>query len=437
MNNAWEEAQEHLKKELGFMTYKIWISPMQKILENETLLMLRTPNKHFATHIQENFIQNITKIIRETSNKDISIELRSEQEKKLEFTKEEIIPLRISKDKNFQNFVVGPCNQFAHAAAQAVADSLGDPQYNPLFVYGPTGLGKTHLLYAIANHVNALNNSLDILYVTAEQFTNELISSLRYRKIQEFQQKYRMNCDLLLMDDVQFLSGKDRTQENLFHTFEALKEQGKQIVFTSDVLPRNINGLEPRLRTRFESGMLADTQPPDIETLIAILHQKAEEMKIELDYDSASFIANGVCGNIRELEGALNRLEAICRFHNTAPDLNFVKLHLGKLLVQQTKILNTNDIFTIVATTFGVSISDLKGKKRTRTLVRPRHICMWLIRKHTNKSFPDIGREFGGRDHASIQYACNKITSGLKKDPDLKHTIALIERNLNRPIGNF
>ena len=435
MNNAWEEAQDEIKKELGLIAYKIWISPMQKILEDENLLILGTPNQHFATHIQENFFSSLSRIMRKISNRDISIELQSEQEKKTEFPKKKSISIGISRDKNYQNFVVGPCNQFAHTAAQAVSDSLGDPQYNPLFIYGPTGLGKTHLLYAIANHVKSINESLDILYVTAEQFTNELISSLRYRKIQEFQQKYRTNCDLLLMDDVQFLSGKDRTQENLFHTFEALKEKGKQIVFTADVLPRNINGLEPRLRTRFESGMLADTQPPDNETMIAILHQKAEEMKLVLEYDAANFIASGVCGNIRELEGALNRLEAICRFHRTSPSLNFVKLHLGKLLFQETRVLSSAEIFNTVSTSFGVSIADLKGKKRTRNLVRPRHICMWLIRKYTSKSFPDIGREFGGRDHASVQYACNKIESGLKKDPDLKHTIAQIERNLNRPIG--
>ena len=441
MNDLWEQIQERIKQEITPINYAIWMHNIAKVLETDDLLVLRSPNKHFTDHVQKNYLPIILRILKDQSGIEFTIQFQEESEQGTSLQTDIPAPSKsnqlniqkenhINRAKKFSNFVVGACNQFVHAIAQAVSDQPGDVQYNPLFIYGPTGLGKTHLLYAIANKIQERNPKKSILYMTAEQFTNELISSFRYKKTQEFRDKYRLGCDILLMDDVQFISGKDKTQENLFHIFEALKNQGKQIIFTADVLPREIDGLENRLRTRFESGITANTEPPDLETMIAILHQKSEEANIKLSNDVCSYLAMGVQKNVRELEGLLNRLQALCRFHRAEPTIEFVRQQLGHVLIQEKRVLKTTDIFQAVSTAFGLTGDDLRSRKRTRNLVHPRHICMWLIRKHTSLSFPDIGREFGGRDHASVQYACNKITSKLDNDPNLKSTITLIERNL-------
>jgi len=437
MNDLWERVQDRIRQKLTPTAYDIWVPSLKKVLETENILIFSTPNKHISDHVRKNYLELFLRILKEASGKNYTIEFQEGQAELFEsietISDTPLAPpkdAQIKADKHFDNFVVGSCNQFVHAIAQAVADEPGDAQYNPLFIYGPTGLGKTHLLFAIANRVLQQNPKTAILYTTAEQFTNELISSFRYKKTQEFRDKYRLGCDLLLMDDVQFISGKERTQENLFYIFEELEKKGKQIIFTADVLPREIDGLEHRLRTRFESGIMADTQPPDLETMIAILYQKSEEMKLNLSSDVATYIAMGVQDNVRELEGTLNRLKALCKFHRTEPSIHFARQQLGQVLIQENRIIKPENIFTTVGTTFGISETDLRGKKRSRTLVKPRHICMWLIRKHTSLSFPDIGKIFSNRDHASVQYACNKINSGLKSDPDLKTTIALIERNL-------
>ena len=437
MSDLWENIQDRIKQKLTPTTYDIWVPSLTKILETENILILGTPNKHVSNHVRKNYLDLFLRILKEVSGRDYSIEFQEGKEKIIELTEDNsekpIQPssdVHIKTNKIFDNFVVGSCNQFVHAIAQAVAEEPGDSQYNPLFIYGPTGLGKTHLLFAIANQLRNKNPQTAILYITAEQFTNELISSFRYKKTQEFRDKYRLGCDILLMDDVQFISGKDRTQENLFYIFEELEKRGKQIIFTADVLPKEIKGLEHRLRTRFESGIMADTQPPDLETMIAILYQKAEEIGLSLGSDVATYIAMGVQDNVRELEGTLNRLKALCRFHQTEPNIHFVRKQLGQVLIQETRIITPKNIIAAVIATFGISEMDLLGKKRSRTIVKPRHICMWLIRKHTSLSFPDIGKIFSNRDHANVQYACNKINNGLKSDPDLKTTIALVERNI-------
>ena len=437
MSDLWENIQDRIRQKLTPTTYDIWVPSLRKVLETETTLVFRTPNKHVSNHVRNNYLDLFLRILKEVSGREYAIEFQEGQEEIIEInetssetTIETSANLHIKPNKIFDNFVVGSCNQFVHAIAQAVAEEPGDSQYNPLFIYGPTGLGKTHLLFAIANQLRKKNPKIAILYITAEQFTNEMISSFRYKKTQEFRDKYRLGCDILLMDDVQFISGKDRTQENLFYIFEELEKQGKQIIFTADVLPKEIKGLEHRLRTRFESGIMADTQPPDLETMIAILYQKSEELGLSLSSDVAAYIAMGVQDNVRELEGTLNRLKALCTFHQTEPNIHFVRQKLGQVLIQESRVIKPENIFSAVGTTFGISEVDLRGKKRSRNLVKPRHICMWLIRKHTSLSFPDIGKIFSNRDHASVQYACNKINNGLKSDPDLKTMIALIERNL-------
>jgi chromosomal replication initiator protein len=331
--------------------------------------------------------------------------------------------------KTFEHFVVGACNQFAHAAARAVADDITSVRYNPLFIYGGTGLGKTHLMVSVGHHRLAVSPGTRVLYVTAEQFTNELIESLRFKRMTEFRQKYRHNVDLLLMDDVQFVTGKERTQEELFHTFEWLRERGRQIVFTADVLPREIRGFEPRLRTRCESGMLADMQPPDLETLVAILHEKSEACGQPLPSEVAAYIASRVRGSIREIEGVVHRLDALASLYRQPPSLPFVRAHLGHVLPDGPPAPEPDDILREVANAFSVQVAQLLGRQRVRRLVRPRHVAMFLVRKHTGASFPEIGRRFR-RDHTTVQHACRKIEAALMTDIELRQVVHGIERSI-------
>ena len=431
MDQAWTEAKKQLREKLGHSTYSIWIDRISLNDYGDDWVLFETPNNYFSDYVWNNFKNEIIETLSKIVGKNIELQLQSQDQRS---TPRKIIakarPTGITSEKQFKNFVVGKCNEFAHAAALAVAESPGDNLYNPLFIYGGTGLGKTHLLHAIGNLIYDENPETEILYVTAEQFINEYIHAIRHKQFTEFHAKYRDNCQLLLMDDVQFVSGKDRTQEQLFHIFESLKKRGRQIVFTADMLPKEIKGLEPRLQTRFQSGMLADTQPPDIETMIAILQQKSEDLGLSLSNDLSNYIATGVRGSIRELEGILNKLVVTCKMHNTQPSLAFIRLHFDKLLYHEKPQLQPEDIIRIVATAFGITANDITSSRRPRNITRARHIAMWLVRKHTNLSFPDIGKKFGGRDHASIQYACNKITNQLKKDPDIANMISLLERNL-------
>lgn len=336
---------------------------------------------------------------------------------------------RLPAGKTFERFVVGGCNQFAHAAAQAVGDGPTSDRYNPLFIYGGTGLGKTHLMVAVGHRRLQHDPTARVLYVTAEQFTNELIEALRFKRMLEFRDKYRKNVDLLLMDDIQFVSGKERTMEELFHTFRELRVSGRQIVFTADVLPREIKGFEPRLLTRCESGMLADMQPPDHETLVAILHQKAASASVDLSHEVARWIAARVRGSIREIEGVVHRLAALCELYRERASVGFVRAHLGNVLPEGPPSPEAQDVLQVVAETYDVQINDLLGRQRVRRLVLPRHVAMFLVRKHTGHSFPEIGRRFR-RDHTTVQHACRKIESRLMSDVELRQQVHIIERTL-------
>jgi chromosomal replication initiator protein len=339
---------------------------------------------------------------------------------------------RIPSDKTLDNFIVGKCNEMAFAAASAITDALGDSDYNPLYIYGETGLGKTHLMYAVANYVANRNPDIIPIYTTAEEFTNDMIYHIQSRKMSLFRQKYRTSCDLLLMDDIQFLSNKVQTQEEIFHTFESLKNHGIQIIFTSDVLPKDIKKLEPRLKTRFESGMIADMSPPDLETMLAIVKQKAMEKSIIFPDNVAIYIAQSFGGSVREAEGAINRLKMRASFEKVALiNLKFAQRYLNPVLIDERKAAtNPNNIIENVATTFNLRASDLKGKSRKKTITNPRHIAIYLIRKHTELSFSEIGKLFGGRDHSTVVASCKKIETAFSSNPNLSGQIEIIERNL-------
>ena len=456
MQEVWFAVQGSLRDRLGSQNFEIWIEPIRLAPTTGTSMRLLLPNRYFRDWVKENFGEAITEEFHQVLGTPVPVDFLiedreggggeleeaagSEEVHASAETMEEAsqrsarrsapIP-GVAVDKTFRNFIVGSCNQFAHATSLAVADDPG-ANYNPLFIYGGTGLGKTHLMHAIGNSMRERDERLNVVYVTAEQFTNDLIESLRYRRMHEFRDRYRKLPDMLLIDDVQFLGGKDATQEELFHTFEDLHKRGKQIVFTADVLPREIKMLEPRLRTRFESGMLADTQPPDVETMVAILRQKAEDMGLEITPDLAQWICPRLRGNVRELEGALNRLKASCRLHGVKPDLDAARKHLVGILPEAPAAPSVAEIVHIVASFYNLKPADLHGARRLKQVVRPRHVAMYLIRAHTELSFPDIGRAFGNRDHATVQHACKKIRSLMIKDADLRNVIETLERMLQR-----
>jgi len=321
----------------------------------------------------------------------------------------------------FDTFVVGSSNQFAQAACQAVAE-LPSKAYNPLFIYGGVGLGKTHLLHAVGYQSARLFPGMVVVYITSERFTNELINAIRYDRTAEFRSRYR-NIDLLLIDDIQFISGKERTQEEFFHTFNTLYESRKQIIVSSDSPPKDIPEIEERLRSRFEWGLIADIQPPDFETRVAILKKKAALERVRLADDVAYLIASRVKSNIRELEGSLTRMIAFCALTGREMSVDLAQEVLGELWGEEEKIITIEQIQRKVGEAYGVKLSDLKAKNRTKAVAFPRQIAMYLARQLTHASLSEVGRAFGGKDHTTVLHAVDKIQVLLQEDPKLRKAI--------------
>ena len=326
----------------------------------------------------------------------------------------------------FETFVIGSSNQFAHAACQAVSKQPGQC-YNPLFIFGLAGLGKTHLLRAIGYELFLRDKGLKILFLTSESFTNELIQAIRVDRMKEFREKYRTGCDVLLLDDIHFLAGKERTQEEFFYTFNYLHEARKQIVITSDRYPKDIHGLENRLQTRFEWGLVADVQPPEIETRIAILKNKADVDQIFLPDPVAEYIAAHITTNIRELEGSLHRLQAYALLTGVPISLELAQQTLKDIAPKTKHELTPDAILKLVALQFNVRTTDLKSDKRVRKLSLPRQICMYLLRKHLLMSYPEIGRFMGGKDHTTILHGVSKIAELQLTDPEILNYTTMIE----------
>ena len=327
----------------------------------------------------------------------------------------------------FDNFVVGTGNQFCHAAAMHVAEKPGHA-YNPLFIYGGVGLGKTHLLHAIGNAVLSNFPDKKVLYLSSESFTNELIQALRFARMDEFKNRFR-NIDLLLIDDIQFMCGKERTQEEFFHTFNALYSAKHQIVITSDKVPKDIPGIEERLQTRFAWGLTADIQAPDFETRVAILNRKASLDGFELSEDIAHLIAESISSNVRELEGALTRLHALSSLQRVPITRALVESALKPMMKKKVHA-SISDIQKVVSEYFSIKVSEMISKRRTKNLSFPRHVAMYLCRKHTTSSYPEIGQNFGGRDHSSVIHAANVVTTKVKDSRDLQRQIQEMEERL-------
>jgi len=439
MPELWTQAVAEIKERIGRQNYETWIKPIGFISRNKNEICLDVPNKFFRDWLTEHYLAQIQDIlstlakhdvkvvfeINEKTNRQANAEkgVKREERERVQKSNSNLIP-----KYTFQNFVVGASNQFAHAACVAVANQPGE-HYNPLFIYGGVGLGKTHLVNAIG-HQSAQRSGLKVVYLSSESFMNELIGSLRRDKMDEFKKKFR-NVDILILDDVQFIAGKERTQEEFFHTFNSLYESHKQIVITSDKFPKEIPGIEDRLRNRFEWGLIADIQPPDMETRVAILQKKAENEGVQLPHDVAFFLASNIDSNVRELEGSLTRLGAFSSLTKATITVELAKDVLKNTLKNAQQEITVENIQKTICDYFNLKIGDLKAKRRTQNIALPRQVAMYLCRKYTETSFPAIGDKFGGRDHSTVIHASKTIERKIKEDPHMQTTIEKLERNLN------
>ncbi|MDD3657048.1 MAG: chromosomal replication initiator protein DnaA [Atribacterota bacterium] len=437
-NKRWEDVLQVIRERLGPQMYNTWFSQIKYVDFKNNELYLAVPSAFCKNWIEKNYYQLIKDILIEQLDfgEDIiikfNIELNQNQNTnkgKKGKTNKDILQKRyeetgLNVKYTFDNFVVGDSNRFAHAACLAVAQSPAK-SYNPLFVYGGVGLGKTHLMHGIGNYIINKNSihSINIAYISSEKFTNELINAIKDDATEAFREKYR-NFDILLIDDIQFLAGKERTQEEFFHTFNSLYNASKQIVITSDRPPKEITNLENRLISRFEWGLITDIQPPDLETRIAILQKKAEAYQLELSDEIINYIANKIPSNIRQLEGALNKLNAyITLTTQREVDLTLAKQILKDFIPIEEKEISIQLIQKHTAEYFNLKPVILLSKKRTKNIVAARHIAMYLARELTDFSLPMIGNFFGGKDHTTVIHSCNKIKEQLKTDKKLKLNI--------------
>ncbi|MCM8901651.1 chromosomal replication initiator protein DnaA [Caldicoprobacter algeriensis] len=436
VNDLWTRALQYMKAQLSDVSFDTWIRVIQPLLLKDNEIVLSVPNEFTKNILQSRYIETIAGSLKEVSGVPIYVKfiLENEVEAYLESINSRDVDNTqthsiLNPKYTFDTFVVGNSNRFAHAACLAVAEAPAKA-YNPLFIYGGVGLGKTHLMHAIGHYILARNPKAKVLYVTSEKFTNELINSIRDDKNVEFRNRYR-NIDVLLIDDIQFIAGKERTQEEFFHTFNALHEANKQIIISSDRPPKEIPTLEDRLRSRFEWGLIADIQPPDLETRVAILKKKAELENIEIDDEILLFIAKRIESNIRELEGALIRIMAYASLTNNKLDISIAEEALKDILsTAQPKEITIPLIQQVVADYFHLKVDDFKSKKRSRPIAYPRQIAMYLCRELTDQSLPKIGEEFGGRDHTTVIHACEKIQEDMQKDSQLRRTIDELKKKI-------
>jgi chromosomal replication initiator protein len=447
-NAVWEEAMAYIEAKVPKQVFETWFIPLHFNGVEDLSARLEVPNKFFGEWLDQHHRDLISEALAMAyghEERDIVVEFitspkaaerisapvtepQSEGRATTQAGRQRRI-VHLNPKYTFKSFVVGASNQFAHAASRAVADSPAKA-YNPLFIYGGVGLGKTHLLNAIGNQL-AERSDVRIAYVTTEQFTNEVINSIRYDKMMELRKRYR-NIDMLLVDDVQFLAGKERTQEEFFHTFNTLYEAQKQIVLSSDRFPKEMPDMEERLRSRFEWGLIADLQAPDVETRIAILRKKADDEGIGLPDDVVQFLAENMKSNIRELEGSLVRLGAYSSLTGQIITMDMAKNVLRDIIGEKKKIITMDDIEEVVAARFHVKITEIKSRRRSKTLVHPRQIAMYLSRELTDSSYPEIGRHFGGKDHTTIIHACKQIAKAKESDLTLRSTLESLKDQITK-----
>ena len=427
---AWELAQEQLKNKLGETVFETWILPLKPRPKDDSCVILEAPDQFFKEWVENHYSRSISEVLNSVSPARITVDLRAcpsakESGDLARIKAQQIKPaesLKLNSRYTFENFIIGPSNRHAHAYSLGVANSPAKA-YNPLFIYGGVGLGKTHLIQAICHHI--LNNSpakLKICYLPSERFTNELIDAIQHHSTPAFRQKYR-NVDVLVIDDIHFIAGKESTQEEFFHTFNTLYDAHKQIIFSSDRPPKEISNLQDRLVSRFGWGLTTDVQPPDLETRVAILKKKIEREPVSVPDEVIFFIAQLIKTNIRELEGALIRTIAYSLLEEKEINLGLAKEALRDLLREPQKLITVDFIQRCVVEEFGLSLQELKTKRRNKTIVLPRQIAMFLSRELTDLSLPEIGECFGGKDHTTVLHSYNKIKGELNKNEVLKERV--------------
>ena len=464
--NLWDSILSLIKEKINHQSFDTWFEPITFLSNSNSVIYLTAPDKVFENWIIENYSEEISKALSDLGlsnyriifsfndkgkqsnnfrNKDFFDSQESikaspslvysgfddsglDEFVSTRFVDIEPIETPLNQKYSFENFVVGSSNQFAHAAAQAVA-AAPSKAYNPLFIYGGVGLGKTHLMHAVGHTIRSRNRHLRLVYISAEKFMNELINAIRYDKTLTFREKYR-SIDVLLVDDIQFIAGKERTQEEFFHTFNALYDAQKQIVISSDCPPKEIPTLEERLHSRFEWGLLADIQPPDLETKVAILRRKAELEKIDLENDLALFIASKIKSNVRELEGSLVRLVAYSSLKKQPITLQLAQEVLRNIIDEDERGISIETIQKVVASHYALKVNDLKSKNNSRSIAIPRQVAMYLCKTLTKASLPEIGREFGGKHHTTVLHSVNKITSLYQTDKDFHRVINSLTSSL-------
>ncbi|HCC06770.1 MAG TPA: chromosomal replication initiator protein DnaA [Clostridiales bacterium] len=436
----WNEALEVLKNEVSVVSYTTWFKTLIPIEIKNNTIILQTFETFAQGIISQRYSLLIQNAIRQVTNMDFDVKItvldqvnntQKSANQSPVLTNEVSIKNNLNPKYTFETFVIGGGNRMAYTASLAVAETPSKA-YNPLFLYGGVGLGKTHLMHSIGHFILAQNPSARILYISSETFTNELINSIQLKNNEAFRNKYR-NIDVLLVDDIQFIAGKTGTQEEFFHTFNTLHEANKQIIISSDRPPKEIETLEERLISRFEWGLIADIQAPDLETRIAILKKKVEGEKYNIPDDVLVFVATSIKSNIRELEGAINRILAFSKLQNLPIDLNLAKESLKDFISARPKNITIEYIQEIVASYYNLKIEDFKSKKRNRAISYPRQIAMYLSRSLTDMSLPKIGEMFGGRDHTTVMHGYDKIYTEINNSLEIKKIVELLE---NRIKGN-
>ena len=442
MEATWSRVTDVLREKIGSQNLETWFRPALYLGVHDAHALLQLPNKFFVDWISDHYYAALLESLREIVGGELSGivlrvnptaqgELFPRAERRAEVTLEES-PRRAARRGGlvarytFANFVVGASNKFAHAAAESVANKPGE-HYNPLFIYGGVGLGKTHLINAIGHQVIERANGAKVGYFSAESFMNELITAIREKRMDDFKNRFR-KLDVLILDDVQFLAGREQTQVEFFHTFNTLHESHRQIVLSSDKFPKDIPQLEERLRNRFEWGLIADIQAPDIETRVAILLKKAEQEALPLGHDVAMFLASKFEANIRELEGSLTRLGALASFLHKPITIEFAKDVLKDLVKERGPQVTVESVQQVISTQFSVKLTDLKSPKRTRNLAFARQVAMYLARKLARASLPSIGEKFGNRDHSTVIHAIQVIEKRREDDPGFHSTLEGLER---------
>jgi chromosomal replication initiator protein len=448
---VWDRVLERIKKKSNPQVF-FWFAPLKPVSENKDSITLHANSEFDRDWINNHYLEFIGDTIKEVYGKKVSVIITTNLEKKpspeekksaeghrrdqKDLGTDKLFTGVLNPNYTFDRFIVGPSNQFAHAASTAVARKPGEA-YNPLFIYGGVGLGKTHLINAIGNYIlKSTSNMARVCCISAEHFTNQVINSIKSNKMQEFRNRYRFGCDVLLIDDIQFIAGKESTQEEFFHTFNTLYESKKQIVLTSDKSPKDMSYLEERLRSRFEWGLITDIQPPETETRIAIIKNKVESEGTPLPNEVALYLAQNTTSNIRELEGTLTNIIAHAKLLNSEITLDLAKEVLKNILKHQDKkFLSIESIQREVSSFYGIRVQDLKSDKKQKNIAVPRQIAMYLARRYTGASYPEIGEKFGGKDHSTVIHAVKKIEKNLGGDPSLENTLKALSRKIESLIS--